>query len=366
MTCRVLSSSWKYIDISRQDPAADVLIARVNRSLITEPLSPRITASQTDEGNVVVTFTKVNCSDAGTYICVMNDDTPVKIQSPDSVLNIRRIPSVPVFDLTGHQIVGSSLNTHHKHKCTGDVGYPAGKFKVQYAAAGSSLFSELPVSNIDNTPSEWLCNSTERTMEFEIDFQPDMDGGVIRCDIYSSDNSLTTYSNNETIELIPSDICTTKDTVANEIHHPNNCKKYVTCYGGPQGYDTCNGKCVKIENGIFHSCVDCSEDVCPKTDLTTTAVSTTTSGPSYLTCGDISGYIGDAASSQCQITSDDFDAVILSHTSAKSTSTELLGRLTKTAYVAMTTDPIWAGLDLVYYIAGSTKIYQHNDSYCSL
>ncbi|XP_060083200.1 uncharacterized protein LOC132562472 [Ylistrum balloti] len=351
MTCRIINSTWKYIDVVRLDPAEDVLVARVNGSTISQPLSPRVTTSMSS-GNVVVDFTAVECTDAGNYVCVLNDDASAKIQSPDSVLQVRRPPSVPTLDLNAHQIVGSTLNAYHKHKCLGDVGYPAGEFKVQYAASGSSIFSELSVSNIKTTPSEWLCNSTERTMEFEIDFQADMDGGVIRCDIHNPLFSSTTYSNNVTIELIPGDIC--KTTNEDTIHHPRNCKKYVTCYNEPRGY-TCGGSCVKIDNGIFQSCVECSEDVCPRDEETTTPGTTTVSGPSYLICDDMSGYTGEAAFLQCRITSNDFDTVILSHTSETSTDSVSLWKLTKSSSAKMTTDSIWTDLKVTYHTDGSIK-----------
>ncbi|XP_060070858.1 uncharacterized protein LOC132550786, partial [Ylistrum balloti] len=351
MTCRIINSTWKYIDVVRLDPAEDVLVARVNGSTISQPLSPRVTTSMSS-GNVVVDFTAVECTDAGNYVCVLNDDASVKIQSPDSVLQVRRSPSVPMFDLNAHQVIGSSLNRHHRHKCSGDVGYPAGEFKVQYAASGSSVFSELSVSNIQTTPSEWLCNSTERTMEFEIAFQADMDEGVIRCDIHNPLTSSTTHSNNETIELIPGDICSKTDLKV--IHHPKNCKKHVTCYGEPEGYEECEEMCVKINNGNSHSCVDCNEDVCPKEDTRTVPV-TTTSGPSLLMCNDISGYTDDSASVQCQITSNDFDTIFLSHMSSSGSDLVSLGSLTKAPAVVTTTDPLWDGLDLVYNMDGSLK-----------
>ncbi|XP_069105194.1 uncharacterized protein [Argopecten irradians] len=260
-------------------------------------------------------------------------------------------PSDLKLDLNGHQVVGSVINNYYKHNCTGDVGYPPGEVKVQYAAVGSSVFNELSVSNIQTSPSEWLCNSTERTIEFVIDFNPNMDGGVIRCVVTSADMNVTTYSNNATIELIPGNICTTTDANVKIIHHPTNCKKYVTCYEDPpvpKGYDDCNGLCVKIENGLSASCVDCSQDVCPNTGSTTTATSTTL-GPSYLTCGEISGYISDAVSLQCQITSADFDEVVVSHSSSTSPGKVLLGSVTKTTSIVTTTDAVWTGLNLIYY-----------------
>ncbi|XP_021362679.1 uncharacterized protein LOC110456326 [Mizuhopecten yessoensis] len=162
MTCRIITSSWNYIDVIRLDSAAtDVLVARVNGSLITHPFSPRITASVTG-GNVVVDFTTIQCDDAGTYLCVLNATTG-RIQSPTSDLHVRRPPSLPVLHLKGHQVVGSTVNYVHKHTCTGDVGYPAGEFKVQYAPTGSSVFTDISVSNTQTSPSDWLCNSTERT-----------------------------------------------------------------------------------------------------------------------------------------------------------------------------------------------------------
>ncbi|XP_021362680.1 uncharacterized protein LOC110456327 [Mizuhopecten yessoensis] len=83
----------------------------------------------------------------------------------------------------------------------------------------------------------------------------------------------------------------------------------------------------------------------------------TTSGPSSLTCDDISGYVDETAFLQCQIVSNNFDIIVLSHLSHPSTGSVLLplGSLTKTSAVVTTTDPAWSGLGLAYHTAGSLE-----------
>ena len=92
------------------------------------------------------------------------------------------------------------------HYCEADTGYPGGQLIIEILLEGENEFKIFNETQ-DAVVSTQNCIGL-RKMEFGILFTPDMNGAIIRCGVVNRifGDDVLTYSNNETVSLIPSKI----------------------------------------------------------------------------------------------------------------------------------------------------------------
>jgi hypothetical protein len=111
--------------------------------------------------------------------------------------------------LNADQIV--DLGTYRNwllHYCEADTGYPGGELKIEILLEGENEFKIF-----NETQDAVVTDSTQnciglRKIKFGILFTSDMNGAIIRCGVTNRifGDDVLTYSNNETVSLIPSKI----------------------------------------------------------------------------------------------------------------------------------------------------------------
>ena len=94
------------------------------------------------------------------------------------------------------------------HYCEADTGYPGGELKIEILLEGENdfkIFNET--QDVVGTDSTQNCINLRR-ITFGILFTSDMNGAIIRCGVTNRifGDDVLTYSNNETVSLIPSKI----------------------------------------------------------------------------------------------------------------------------------------------------------------
>jgi hypothetical protein len=94
------------------------------------------------------------------------------------------------------------------HYCEADIGYPGGELKIEILLEGENdfkIFNET--QDVVGTDSTQNCINLRR-ITFGILFTSDMNGAIIRCGVTNRifGDDVLTYSNNETVSLIPSKI----------------------------------------------------------------------------------------------------------------------------------------------------------------
>ncbi|XP_060070856.1 mucin-2-like [Ylistrum balloti] len=298
---------------------------------------------------------KVSCEDESVYSCVVNNSVAI-LTSPSKTIHVERPPGIPVLKLDPHQttIPNDPNAPTHKHTCSVDVGYPEGNIDIEILRKGDVMFQQLTstdLNDVSTTPNTWECDDALRTVSFGINFHEDMEEALVRCVVTNSNGDIRTYSDNATIELVPDNICS--NTGGDKVTaHPNNCHKHVDCNSDVLVVNDCQEKCF-VSRGTYADCEDCDNVPCPP-PTTTPPPSTTPTGPMLLTCNDISAYINDATSLQCQIKSSGFDAILLSHMSSTTTASDIvsLGQITKVSADVLSTDSVWVDLDLAYHTDG--------------
>lgn len=178
-----------------------------------------------------------------------------------------------------------------RHRCTANVGSPAGSIEIEILKQGDHQFRNLNVTVYDLTDETVSCSIVQK-VDFGISFTSDMDKAVIRCSIkhelFPEDPVI--YSNNETVSLLEKDFCENNTADFKFFEHPTNCNSFIQCQTNVTYSLPCETKdhCFGLESTSF--CGDCTEVTCKSTtDIITTASPIEQS--KYISCNDTSSLI---------------------------------------------------------------------------
>ncbi|XP_048745227.2 mucin-2-like isoform X2 [Ostrea edulis] len=346
----VATSAINSISIYKISNNTNATIANYANGVLTDSPGRSVTF---EDGELKVEYINLQCSDEGQYFCTVTTGSSV-IASP---LPLTLQPTVeagstPVSLSLHVDVVEDTFHYTSEHSCSGEVGYPdvsgflsltisnpttgetaifnekviSDAMKVYDSSVSSSLYlySVLLADGLmllvkENTTRQESCSSTH-SLKFYLNASREWNEGKIRCEIQTEDASVQSSVVEETLYVIPVDVCEQfNETKVFFIDHEkfDNCNTYIQCEKNqPHGRKCAVRQCVYIGKAY---CDDCSRAICtesPTTPISTTSTSTlsttVTKAAKYVECTSSSVYQNELASISCHLNVSTFHSLNVS------------------------------------------------------